>query len=158
MSGSEAESGDRGLVEQAPPIAAGLFVETPDGPRLLGSRCRRCATVAFPGQSSCPRCAAAESEERLLAPRGELFTWTVQRFRPKTPPYTGPEEFQPYGVGYVELPGECRVEAILTTADPDELRIGMEMELTLIPVTGPDGRAARTFAFTPAGPSARSER
>lgn len=134
---------------EVPPIAAGLFVETADGPRLVGSRCRGCGTVTFPAQDSCARCAQADSEEYLLAPRGELFTWTVQRFRPKTPPYTGPEEFEPYGVGYVELPGECRVESILTTADPEELRIGGEMELTLIPTTGPDGAAARTFAFAP---------
>jgi uncharacterized OB-fold protein len=134
---------------EAPPIAEGLFVETADGPRLVGSRCRNCGTVTFPRQESCAHCAQADSEEHLLAPRGQLFTWTVQRFRPKTPPYTGPEEFEPYGVGYVELPGECRVESILTTADPDELRIGMEMELALIPATGPDGAAARTFAFAP---------
>ena len=134
----------------AHPIAAGLFVETAAGPRLVGSRCGACGTVTFPAQASCARCAAAEPEEHLLATRGELWTWTVQRFRPKTPPYTGPEEFEPYGVGYVELPGECRVESILTTADPDELRIGMAMELTLIPATGPDGEARRTFAFAPA--------
>ncbi|MBS1677737.1 MAG: AMP-binding protein [Actinobacteria bacterium] len=133
-----------------PPIAAGLFVETAAGPRLVGSRCRSCGTVTFPRQASCARCAAADPEEYLLSPRGNLWTWTVQRFRPKSPPYTGPEEFEPYGVGYVELPGECRVEAILTTADPDELRIGMAMELRLIPATGPDDAEARTFAFAPA--------
>jgi uncharacterized protein len=134
---------------EAPPIAEGLFEETAEGPRLVGSRCRNCGTVTFPKQTSCAHCAAEDSEEHLLAPRGELFTWTVQRFRPKTPPYTGPEEFEPYGVGYIELPGECRVESILTTADPGELRIGMAMELTLIPALGPDGAAARTFAFAP---------
>jgi uncharacterized protein len=133
----------------AHPIAEGLFVETAAGPRLIGSKCRNCATVTFPKHDTCARCSGADSEEHLLAPRGELFTWTVQRFRPKTPPYTGAKEFEPYGVGYVELRGECRVEAILTTADPDELRIGMEMELTLIPAIGPDGEAARTFAFAP---------
>lgn len=137
---------------EAPPIAEGLFVETADGPRLIGTRCRNCGTVTFPRQDACARCAHADGEEHLLAPRGELWTWTVQRFRPKTPPYTGPEEFESYGVGYIELPGECRVESILTTADPDELRIGMEMELTLIPVTGPGGEEARTFAFAPVDP------
>ena len=80
--------------------------------------------------------------EKRLARRGTLWSWTIQRFRPKSPPYTGPEEFEPYGVGYVELPGEVRVEARLTEADPDKLRIGMEMELTLLPGT--------TFAFRPA--------
>jgi uncharacterized OB-fold protein len=133
-------------------IAEGLFTETPDGPRLIGSRCRQCGVVTFPRQTSCPRCTSVDVEEHLLSPRGELWTWTIQCFRPKTPPYAGPEadSFTPYGVGYVELPGECRVEAILTESDPAALRIGMPMELTLIPARGGDGSEALTYAFRPA--------
>ena len=73
----------------------------------------------------------------------------MQRFRPKSPPYAGDEdqEFEPYGVGYVELPGEVRVEARLTESDPARLRIGMPMELTLIPAPGQV--QAVTFAFRP---------
>src|SRR5436309_1636794 len=68
---------------------------------------------------------------------------------PKSPPYAAAagEEFEPYGVGYVELPGEVRVEARLTEADPERLQIGMPMELTLIPAPGDPGRV--TFAFRP---------
>jgi uncharacterized OB-fold protein len=108
---------------------------------LLGSECRACGTVSFPRQAACPRCTSTDVTERRLARRGTLWSWTVQRFRPKSPPYTGPEEFEPYGVGYIELPGEVRVEARLTESDPKRLRIGMEMELTLIPEA--------TFAFRP---------
>ena len=111
---------------------AELVAGTPSEPVLLGSQCRRCGTVSFPRQGTCPRCTSTDVEERRLARRGTLWSWTVQRFRPKSPPYTGPEEFEPYGVGYIELPGEVRVEARLTEADPDRLHIGMEMELTLI--------------------------
>jgi uncharacterized OB-fold protein len=78
-----------------------------------------------------------------------LWTWTVQCFAPKSPPYAGAADgFEPYGVGYVELPGEVRVEARLTEADPARLRIGMPMELVLVPAPGPDG--ALTYAFAPA--------
>jgi uncharacterized OB-fold protein len=132
-------------------IADGLFTETPEGPRLVGSRCRACGTVTFPRQRSCAKCTSTDVEEHLLARRGALWSWTVQRFRPKTPPYAGPEadEFEPYGVGYVELPGECRVEALLTEADPDALRIGMPMEVTLLPARRADGSEAVTFGFQP---------
>ena len=58
-----------------------------------------------------------------------------------------PEDFEPYGVGYVELPGEVRVEGRLTEADPARLRIGMAMELVLVPAPGLAG--AMTFAFRP---------
>jgi len=81
--------------------------------------------------------------ERLLGRTGTLHTWTVQGFRPK-PPYAGPEEFEPYGVGYVELPGEVLVEARLTVADPDRLRIGMPVELVIVPFGD-----RVTYAFAP---------
>ena len=53
----------------------------------------------------------------------------------------------PTASGYVELPGEVRVEARLTESDPKQLRIGMPMELTLIPVPGASDKL--TFAFRP---------
>ena len=67
---------------------------------------------------------------------------------PKSPPYAGSaDDFEPYGVGYVELAEEVRVEARLTESDPERLRIGMPMELVLIPAPGPDG--GLTYAFAP---------
>ena len=56
----------------------------------------------------------------------------------------------PFGVGYVELPGEVKVEARLTESDPDVLRLGMEMELVVLPFrTDDDGNEVVTFAFRP---------
>jgi uncharacterized protein len=131
------------------PVADGLIAGTTAEPRLIGSACRTCGTVTFPRQSSCPRCTSEDTEERLLGHRGTLWTWTIQCFPPKSPPYAipPPEDFEPYGVGYVELPGEVRVEARLTERDPERLRIGMPMELTLIPAPG--GAGTMTFAFRP---------
>ena len=84
--------------------------------------------VAFPRQDSCAACTSSDVRERRLGRRGTLWTWTIQCFAPKSPPYAGSaDDFEPYGVGYVELPGEVRVEALLTEADPARLAIGMEM-------------------------------
>jgi uncharacterized OB-fold protein len=79
-------------------------------------------------------------------------------FPPKSPPYAvePDDDFEPYAVGYVELPGEVRVEARLTEADPARLRIGMPMELTLIPAPGDSG--ASTFAFRPADDDEEADR
>ena len=132
------------------PIAEGLFTGPPDAPQLVGSRCTRCREVTFPKQSSCPACTSDSTEEVLLARRGKLWTWTIQRF-PPPPPFIGDtEHFEPYGVGYIELPEGVRVESRLTTADPEALEIGMEMELVLEKfVDGPDGEARMSFAFAP---------
>jgi uncharacterized OB-fold protein len=125
------------------PVAEGLFTVGDDGPQLIGSRCRDCGVVTFPAHGSCPACTSGAVEERLLGRTGTLYTWTVQGFRPK-PPYAGPEPFEPYGVGYVELPGEVRVEARLTVADPALLRIGLLVELVLVPFGD-----RLTYAFAP---------
>ena len=94
----------------------------------------------------------SETETVELARKGTLWTWTVQGFPPKAPPFAGRTDsgFEPFGVGYIELPGEVKVEARLTDADPTRLSIGMEMELVIIPLTTDEqGNEIMTFAFQP---------
>lgn len=60
------------------------------------------------------------------------------------------ETFQPYGVGYVELPGGVRVEGRLTENDPDKLKIGMDMKVVFDTYrTDEDGTEVIGFAFSP---------
>ena len=70
---------------------------------------------------------------------------------PPPPPYVGDvKDFEPFAVGYIELPEGVRVEARLLEADASRLKIGMEMELAVEPfsVDG-EGREVVTFAFAP---------
>jgi uncharacterized OB-fold protein len=101
----------------------------------------------FPLRSRCPACASAAVERILLPDRGTLWTWTVQGFRPPSPPYAGSRsgEFVPFGVGYVELPGLLRVESRLV-GDTRELQIGMELQLVELDVGG-----ETLYAFAPVG-------
>jgi uncharacterized OB-fold protein len=135
------------------PVADGLFTWPSDSPQLLASRCSACGELSFPRQASCPSCTGQEVGEVLLSRRGKLWTWTVQRFPPPVPPYTGPsdrETFVPFGVGYIELPEGIRVESRLTVDDPEQLEIGMDMEL-VVEKFGEDeqGDDRLTFAFRP---------
>ena len=137
-------------------VAEGLFEWPADEPQLVGSRCDACDHVTFPAQGSCPRCGATKVTTTPLSRTGTLWTWTRQRFQPKNPPYAGTEpanEFQPFGVGYIELP-EGRIEARLVGSLDDELRIGMPMELTVVPfATDENGDELLTYAFRPTGES-----
>jgi uncharacterized OB-fold protein len=136
----------------ARPVAEGLFTWPDDEPRLIGSRCTACGVVSFPEQDSCPACTSTAVERHLLSRTGTLWTWTVQGFRPKSPPYEGPIEFEPYPVGYVELPGELKVETLLVGAAPEQLRIGMEMELAIVPfASSVSDEPMVTYAFRPTG-------
>jgi len=140
------------MTEQARevPVAEGLYTWPSATPQLIASKCERCGEVAFPAQKSCPAFTGESVEEILLSRRGELWTWTIQRFPPPHPYIGDPKTFQPFGVGYVELPEGVRVEGRLTTADPDELHIGQTMELVVEKFAeGEDGESLMTFAFTP---------
>ena len=138
------------------PVAEGIFTMPADdgngsGPQLIGSKCADCGIVTFPSQDSCPRCASTAMAEHLLPRRGRLWAWTTQDF-PPPPPYAGASgrDFVPFGVGFVELPDEVKVEARLTETSPDVLQPGMEMELVLVPFrTDADGNEVVTFAFQP---------
>ncbi|WP_242128951.1 OB-fold domain-containing protein [Sphingobium sp. Sx8-8] len=127
-------------------IAEGLFVAEPQ-PALLGGRHKATGRIVFP----CPT-GTGDYEPIRLPHRGTLWSWTVQRFRPKTPPYAGPEDFVPFALGYVELPGAVIVETPLTAVAFEDLKIGMEMETVLILFNeDAEGRKIRTFAFAPVG-------
>lgn len=138
------------------PVEEGVFTWPSDEPRLIGSQCTECGNVMFPTQGGCPKCSSSSTEEIELDRTGTLWTWTIQGYPPKSPPYAGnddPKTFEPFGVGYVELAGQCKVETRLTENDPDKLKIGMEMELALVPLfTNDDGDEVMTFAFAPIAP------
>ena len=123
-------------------------------PKLQGMRCRNCDNHVFPFQKGCPRCAGDDVERVELGTQGKLWAWTIQGFPPKAPPYLGetdPDKFEPYGVGYVEIPGQVKIEARLTVADPSALSAGMDLELTLEPLCkDEDGNDIVTYAFAPA--------
>lgn len=133
-------------------FADDVFTWPADEPQLIGGRCAACEAVTFPAQASCARCGSTDVEQHLLPRRGTLWTFTTQEFLPKEP-YAGGETletFKPYGVGMVQLGDVVKVEGRLTEADPAKLRIGMEMELVVVPFrTDPDGTEVMVFAFSP---------
>ena len=128
------------------PVDAALFTDGA-APRLVGGRHRQSGRIVFPLPAD------RESYEPCELPAaGRLWSYTVQRFAPKSPPYAGPQPFEPFAVGYVELPGAVIVESRLTDVDFAALSIGMPMRLTTIPLrTDSDGTTVTTYAFRPDG-------
>ncbi len=124
-------------------IAEGLFTWPSDEPQLIASI--RDGVLSFPPRDGEP--------QHLLGRRGRLWGFTTQQFRPPSPPYDGDdtaETFEPYALGYVELPGELLVQGRFTESDPDRLKIGMEMELVVRPyTTRHDGTEILTYMFAP---------
>ena len=123
-------------------IAEGLFTnETPV--RLIGGRHHASGRIVFP----CPP--GPDFEPWPLQRVGRLWSYTIQRYRPKSPPYAGPETFSPWAVGYVELAGETIVEARLAHMAFEDITIGMELELTQVPLDPDAADPVLTHAFQP---------
>jgi uncharacterized OB-fold protein len=132
------------------PIADDLIRHTPDGPRLVGGRRLADGKIVFPLPQGAER---ANFEAMDLAPEGTLWSFTVQRFRPKSPPYAGADDersFKPYALGYVELPGQVIVESRLAVEDFAALKVGMPMRLTEAAFPTAADPDTVTYAFEPA--------
>lgn len=121
------------------PISPNLWSEGPN-PKLLGGR-NADGKILFP----VPEGDAGKDLDIIeLSSTGTLWSFTRQDFKPK-PPYDGPEEFEPFLLGYIELPGQVIVESHIVETTLDQLTLGMKMELVITPFD--DTRS--TFAFRP---------
>jgi uncharacterized OB-fold protein len=132
------------------PVADGIFTETAEGPRLIAGRRKADGEMRFP----LPKGPEAELYDRVeLAREGKLWSFTVQRFRPKTPPYIGDDDektFKPYAVGYVEFAGQVIAEGRILVDDFSALRIGQPMRVAIEQFPTSTRGAVATYAFHPA--------
>ncbi len=121
---------------ESAPAAEGLFLDTPEGPRLLGSRCATCGSAYFPSCQIChnPDCTDSSIEAAQFGPRGVLWSLTVQGYPPPAPVISS-DPYQPYAVGVVDLDDHpLRVIGRLQTDDPQKVKIGSAVELILAPL------------------------
>jgi len=116
-------------------------------PHLVGARCPQCGTYVFPPrENNCPNpaCAADELETVALSRRGTLWSYTENRYQPPVP-YPQVEQFEPFAVAAVQLADEGIIvlgKVVEGTLAAD-LTVGMEMELTTMPLYADDDGATR---------------
>jgi len=133
----------------ARPVAPGLVVSGPDGPRLVVGRCPSCERVHFPLAEGCPWCGTEGASPAQAGPWARLWLWTAVSVRP--PGYRGP---LPYGFGIVELEDvPLRVVTRLGEAEPARLHEGQQLRLVVDRLcTDDDGTAVEGWAFAPVAP------
>lgn len=132
------------------PVAENLFQGTGAAARLIGTRCTSCGTHYFPKSLSCrnPQCHDKKVEDALFGRYGTLYSFTVQAYRP--PALFRMDGWAPYAIGLVELPEGIRVMGMLTGCRNDEVRIGMQLELTVEALyRDEEGREVLTYKYMP---------
>lgn len=116
-----------------------------DSPALLGSRCPDCGEHFYPPRYVCLNCYREGLDEVALSTRGELWTYTIARMA-----LPGSLVAAPYVIAQVRLPEGVQVGTVLTDVDPEAVKIGMPLELTVEKVsTDSDGNDVMTFKFRP---------
>ena len=123
------------------PIASNLWTENAGVAQLLAGRSSD-GKLHFPIPEGDSVDAMSTVE---LSPTGTLWSFTRQDFKPK-PPYDGPEEFTPFLLGYIELPGQLIIESHIVGTTLESLKLGMAMEMVITPFD----ESRSTFAFKPA--------
>lgn len=111
-------------------------------PHLVGAKCPHCGTYVFPPrQNNCPNpgCTADALQPVALSRRGTLWSYTENRYQPPAP-YPQSENFEPFAVAAVHLADEGIIvlgKVVEGTLAAD-LKVGMEMELTTMPLYADD--------------------
>ena len=116
-----------------------------ESPALVGSRCPNCDDHFYPPRYVCLSCYKEGLEEVALSTRGELRTFTVARMS-----LPGSLVAAPYVIAQVQLPEGVAVATVLTDVDPEAVRIGMALELTVERASkDSEGNDVMTFKFRP---------
>lgn len=133
------------------PIRDRLLVgslEDLDSVRLAGSRCAECGEVSLGINCLCPNCGRDGPDGIALGERGTLVTFSAIRHRPPGD-YRGPEPFEPFGIGLVDLPEGIGVITPLEGAI-ESFEIGQTMRLKPhILYVDEDAREVVAFRFAP---------
>ena len=112
--------------------------------RLEGRRCTSCGAVQFPPRGACAACRGRDGAPFRFSGRG-----TVYSFAEVAQPLQGFPG--PYLVALVELEEGVRVTAQLADVDPDEVEIGMPVEMVTrrLQEKGPHGYLVYGYKFRP---------
>ena len=92
---------------------------------LYLQRCRNCGTLRFYPRALCPKCLSAATDYLRASGRGTVYTFTVT-YQNQAP---GFREELPYVLAWVELDEGPRLLTNVIGCAPDEVRIGMPVEV-----------------------------
>jgi uncharacterized protein len=91
--------------------------------KLLIQRCTECQAQRHPARPMCPQCNSLSWDTFQSSGRGSVYSYVMPRY-PKMPFLE-----YPYIVVLVELDEGIRIVSNLRDIDPDDVRVGMTVEV-----------------------------
>jgi len=112
--------------------------------RLQGQACASCGAIQFPSRMACGSCGGTELQNHMLSGRGTVHSYSEVA--------QTPDGFEPpHLMALVRLDEGIVVAAQLTDVDPDDIEIGMPVEMVTrrIKDHGPHGLLVYGYKFRP---------
>jgi hydroxymethylglutaryl-CoA synthase len=106
------------------PSAVALWRDSKGGLGLYGVKCQNCGTIQYPTQRVCIKCHEKDQFEpyRFADKKGKLTTFSHDNLAATTDP--------PVTVAVVDFDEGGRIMCDMTDKDPEEVRVGMPVEMT----------------------------
>jgi len=98
---------------------------------LYVQRCRDCGAVRYYPRAICPRCLSDRTEWLRASGKGTIYTFTVTYQNQSA----GFRDALPYVLAYVELGEGVRMLTNIIGCAPEDVRIGMAVEVAFDDVT-----------------------
>jgi hypothetical protein len=112
------------------PITQGFWAAAHRHEFLL-QRCRNCRRYIHYPRAACPHCLSQDLEWAPASGRGAIYSYTVAR-RPTASVFA---DMTPYVIAIVELEEGPRMTTNIVGCPPEEVRIGMPVEVVFDDVT-----------------------
>ncbi len=92
--------------------------------KLMMQKCKSCGTWLNPPRPMCPKCRSQEDEWVAVKGTGKIYSWVTFNESPH------PAFQAPYEAVLVELDEGPRIVSNMVGVKPEELKIGMAVEVT----------------------------
>jgi hypothetical protein len=114
--------------------------------RLEGEVCDHCGVTIFPPRDICPECHQPAKTPQTLSGEGEVYTFSTVYSAPE-----GFESYVPYTVALIKLKEGPVVTAQLTDVAPDDVHVGMPVEMVTrrLRADDEDGTILYGYKFRP---------
>ena len=106
-------------------LSSRFWAATTEG-RFVIQQCGSCKAATFYPKLNCPSCGSTDLADLDASGRGTLFTYTIAR----RPTHGAFAEAGPYVIAIVELDEGPHVTTNLIECDPEDVTIGMAVEVT----------------------------
>ena len=110
---------------------------------LCGTKCGTCGDHFFPPRNICPNCRRKSKIESFkFSGKGKVYSYTVVRAPP-----TGFEYQKPYLVAVIELVEGARLTSQVVDCTPDDIEIGMDVEMTFRKIIADDDAGIIRYGY-----------